>query len=111
MRTIQDELGRTPSELYSEITAEPVAAASLGQVYKAVLKDSGDVVAVKVQRPFVLETVSLDLHLIRQIGLFVRNFPDLSSRLTRAPHPPESAITKALVDKNLMHYMSRFLAP
>ena len=29
----------------------------------------------------------------------------------RAPHPPESAITKTLVDKNLMHYMSRFLAP
>jgi hypothetical protein len=29
----------------------------------------------------------------------------------QAPHPPESAITKTLVDKNLMHYMSRFLAP
>ena len=29
----------------------------------------------------------------------------------QAPHPPGSAITKALVDKNLMHYTSRFLAP
>ena len=29
----------------------------------------------------------------------------------KAPHPPGSAITKTLVDKNLMHYMSRFLAP
>ena len=29
----------------------------------------------------------------------------------QAPHPPGSAITKALVDKNLVHYMSRFLAP
>ena len=29
----------------------------------------------------------------------------------QAPHPPGSAITKTLVDKNLMHYMSRFLAP
>ena len=28
----------------------------------------------------------------------------------QAPHPPGSAITKTLVDKNLMHYMSRFLA-
>lgn len=37
--------------------------------------------AVKVQRPFVLETVSLDLYLIRQLGLFLRNFPDVSSRL------------------------------
>lgn len=57
------------------------SAASLGQVYKATLASTGEEVAVKVQRPFVLETVSLDLHLIRQIGLFVRNFPDLSSRL------------------------------
>jgi aarF domain-containing kinase len=38
-------------------------------------------VAVKVQRPFVLETVSLDLYLARQLGLFARNFPQLSSRL------------------------------
>ena len=29
----------------------------------------------------------------------------------QSPHPPESVITKALVDKNLMHYISRFLAP
>jgi hypothetical protein len=28
----------------------------------------------------------------------------------QAPHPPWSAITKTLVDKNLMHYISRFLA-
>lgn len=36
---------------------------------------------MKVQRPFVLETVSLDLHLARQLGLFIRNFPDISKRL------------------------------
>ena len=29
----------------------------------------------------------------------------------QAPHPPGSAITKALVDKNLMRYISRFIAP
>jgi len=32
MQTIEQELGRSPSDLFSEITAEPVAAASLGQV-------------------------------------------------------------------------------
>lgn len=68
--------------IFSEITPEPVAAASLGQVYKATLRATGDTVAVKVQRPFVLETVSLDLFLVRKIGLFTRNFlPALSSRL------------------------------
>ncbi|KAJ1439788.1 ABC1 family-domain-containing protein [Ochromonadaceae sp. CCMP2298] len=81
MRTIEAELGVPVSELFSAITEEPVAAASLGQVYKATLRETGEEVAVKVQRPYVLETVSLDLHLVRQAGLFLRNFPDISSRL------------------------------
>ena len=68
------------SKVFSEITAEPVAAASLGQVYKATLRDSGDEVAVKVQRPFVLETVSLDLHLARMLGLLLRKTP-ISQRI------------------------------
>lgn len=79
--TIEAELGKSVSELYSEITPEPIAAASLGQVYRAKLRSNGDEVAVKVQRPFVLETVSLDLYLVRKMGQFVRNFPQFSSRL------------------------------
>jgi aarF domain-containing kinase len=79
--TIERELERSIDELFSEITPEPVAAASLGQVYKATLRKSGETVAVKVQRPGVLETVSLDLYLIRQIGLIARNFPALAERL------------------------------
>jgi aarF domain-containing kinase len=79
--TIELELGKKIDELFSEITPEPVAAASLGQVYKAKLKSTGEVVAVKVQRPQVLETVSLDLYLARELGLFARNFPALSDRL------------------------------
>jgi aarF domain-containing kinase len=68
-------------ELFSEITPEPVAAASLGQVYKATLRATGETVAVKVQRPGVLETVSLDLHLARELGSFLRNFPQIVDRL------------------------------
>lgn len=49
--TIEKELGRSIDDLFSEITPEPIAAASLGQVYKATLRDNGEVVAVKVQRP------------------------------------------------------------
>jgi len=67
--------------LFSEISPEPIAAASLGQVYKATLRDTGDEVAVKVQRPNVLETVSLDLYLARELGMIARTFPALSSRL------------------------------
>jgi aarF domain-containing kinase len=73
--TICSELGiNSVDEVFSEITPEPVAAASLGQVYKATLRDSGDIVAVKVQRPYVLETVSLDLYLARTLGELLRKF-------------------------------------
>lgn len=82
--TIEKELGKPVEDIFSEITPEPVAAASLGQVYKATLRDTGDVVAVKVQRPAVLETVSLDLFLAREAGLFARNFPALAERVDPA---------------------------
>ena len=78
---MEKELGKPVSAVFSEITPEPVAAASLGQVYKATLKSNGKTVAVKVQRPAVLETVSLDLFLARELGLIVRNFPQFSDRL------------------------------
>ena len=52
-------------QVYAELTPKPIAAASLGQVYKGKLK-SGETVAVKVQRPYVVETVSIDLFIIRQ---------------------------------------------
>jgi len=81
MQTVRDDLDVADvSEIYSKITAEPVAAASLGQVYRATLRATGEEVAVKVQRPFVLETVSLDLHLARLLGLALRNTP-ISQRL------------------------------
>ena len=48
MRLIEDELGRPWREVYAELTPEPIAAASLGQVYKGRLKN-GHVVAVKVR--------------------------------------------------------------
>merc|ERR1712238_360045 len=79
--TIERELGKTIDKLFSEITPEPVAAASLGQVYRAILQSTGEVVAVKVQRPGVLETVSLDLYLARELGLLAQNFPFLVERI------------------------------
>ncbi|MCG8362605.1 MAG: AarF/ABC1/UbiB kinase family protein [Pseudanabaenales cyanobacterium] len=62
--TIEQELGRTPEEIYSYLSPEPVAAASLGQVYQARLH-SGDEVAVKVQRPNLVPIITCDLFLMR----------------------------------------------
>jgi len=61
---IEAELGRAVGDIYSEISSNPVAAASLGQVYSARLH-SGEAVAVKVQRPNLLPTIMLDLYLMR----------------------------------------------
>lgn len=77
--TLEAELGCKWQEVYSELGPEPVAAASLGQVYKGKLKDTGEIVAVKVQRPAVLETVSVDLYVLRKIGVFLRRFPAITT--------------------------------
>jgi len=75
MRTIRDELGKDPEELFSGLSEEPLAAASLGQVYKGKIRTTGEDVAIKVQRPYVLETVLLDLYIVRQLAMSIENFP------------------------------------
>jgi predicted unusual protein kinase regulating ubiquinone biosynthesis (AarF/ABC1/UbiB family) len=61
---LEAELDRSVSEAYREISPQPIAAASLGQVYRAKLY-SGEEVAVKVQRPHLLPILTLDLYLMR----------------------------------------------
>ncbi|MGB3767539.1 MAG: AarF/ABC1/UbiB kinase family protein [Phormidesmis sp.] len=63
-QTIYNDLERTPEEIYSSFSAEPVAAASLGQVYRARLY-SGEEVAVKVQRPNLMPIICRDLYIMR----------------------------------------------
>ncbi len=62
---IESELERPVSEVYRQISPDPVAAASLGQVYHAYLH-TGEEVAVKVQRPNLLKYLTLDLYLMRK---------------------------------------------
>ncbi len=66
-RLIQKGLGGTPEELFSSFDDAAVAAASLGQVHRAVLRD-GTVVAVKVQYPNVRESIDSDLRMVRGIA-------------------------------------------
>jgi predicted unusual protein kinase regulating ubiquinone biosynthesis (AarF/ABC1/UbiB family) len=69
---IEEELGDRPENIYAELTADPIAAASLGQVYKGKLK-SGETVAVKVQRPGLAQLITLDLYILRQIAAWTSN--------------------------------------
>ncbi len=80
-RFIEEELGAPPREIYAEITPEPIAAASLGQVYKGKLK-TGEDVAIKVQRPDLVKRITLDIYILRTIALWVRdNFKKIRSDL------------------------------
>ncbi|MGB0561975.1 MAG: ABC1 kinase family protein [Spirulinaceae cyanobacterium] len=74
---IERELDRPLEDAYREISPEPVAAASLGQVYKAMLH-SGDRVAVKVQRPNLLPTIQLDLFLLRWAATWMADWLPLN---------------------------------
>ncbi|MEN9208506.1 MAG: AarF/ABC1/UbiB kinase family protein [Gloeomargarita sp. GMQP_bins_14] len=64
---IESELGRPVSEIYEELSPEPVAAASLGQVYRGRLR-TGEEVAVKVQRPGLIPILTLDLYILRELA-------------------------------------------
>ncbi|KAG5179566.1 ABC1 family-domain-containing protein, partial [Tribonema minus] len=64
---VREELGAYPERLFDEISAEPVAAASLGQVYKAKI-GGGASVAVKVQRPGLVDRIALDCHILRTVA-------------------------------------------
>jgi len=78
---IEEELGDSPDRIYLEISPRPVAAASLGQVYKGKLK-TGEIVAIKVQRPGLRETITLDLYILRQLAAQVKkNFKRVRSDL------------------------------
>uniref|UniRef100_A0A061QZG1 Ser thr abc1 family n=1 Tax=Tetraselmis sp. GSL018 TaxID=582737 RepID=A0A061QZG1_9CHLO len=65
---MESDLGRPLAQVFSSISESPVAAASLGQVYKAKLRDTGEDVAVKVRRPGVEPLIYRDLYIFRRLA-------------------------------------------
>lgn len=74
---IETELGRPLESIFSAITPEPIAAASLGQVYKARWNTTGAEVAVKVQRPGIEEAIGLDFYLLRGLCQLIDKYVDI----------------------------------
>jgi ubiquinone biosynthesis protein len=64
---VQAELGVRISKAFSQFDRKPIAAASLGQVHRAVMRD-GREVAVKVQRPAIQERIAQDLEAFREVA-------------------------------------------
>jgi predicted unusual protein kinase regulating ubiquinone biosynthesis (AarF/ABC1/UbiB family) len=69
-RIVEEELGARLSKAFTVFEEKPIAAASLGQVHRAALRD-GRAVAVKVQRPGVAETIEKDLEALDEIAGFL----------------------------------------
>jgi predicted unusual protein kinase regulating ubiquinone biosynthesis (AarF/ABC1/UbiB family) len=74
---IEQELGAPADQLFEEFPSAPIAAASLGQVYKARLEGQSWV-AVKVQRPNLTFILRRDLVLIRALGVLTAPFLPLN---------------------------------
>ncbi|HEY0048669.1 MAG TPA: AarF/ABC1/UbiB kinase family protein [Pyrinomonadaceae bacterium] len=74
---IEKELGKKINEVYEEFDVEPIAAASLGQVYRAKLF-TGEEVAVKVQRPNLAGIIKGDIEILRKVTKFAERFPSLN---------------------------------
>src|SRR6266496_304075 len=73
---IETELGQPVEHLFSVVERKATAAASLGQVHKAVLASTGEEVAVKVQRPNIEQLVRMDLNSLKFVIRVITRFVD-----------------------------------
>ena len=76
---VEAELGVRLSKAFSQFEDTPTAAASLGQVHRAALRD-GRMVAVKVQRPGIAEQVRVDLQALQEVAQFLDKHSETGRR-------------------------------
>jgi predicted unusual protein kinase regulating ubiquinone biosynthesis (AarF/ABC1/UbiB family) len=79
-RIVEEELGGRISKIFDSFESTPLAAASLGQVHRAVLRDGREVV-VKVQRPNVREQVQKDLEVFTEIAGELEKHTDIGRKM------------------------------
>ena len=89
-KVIESELGEPVKDVFDQFDEEPIAAASIGQVYRARLRDDGREVAVKVQYPGVASAVRSDM---QNLGLILRLMKSI------APGLDPQAIGKEIRDR------------
>ncbi len=78
-KIVEQELGARISKAFSEFDREPVAAASLGQVHRAKLRD-GRPVVVKIQRPGIRPQIEQDFEVLTELALTVDSHTKVGKR-------------------------------
>lgn len=78
-KIVSSELGGRISKLFAEFDRDPTAAASLGQVHRARMRD-GRAVVVKVQRPDIRETIVEDLEALEEVAEFIDAHTEVGRR-------------------------------
>jgi predicted unusual protein kinase regulating ubiquinone biosynthesis (AarF/ABC1/UbiB family) len=73
---IETELRGKIEDIFDEFENQPIAAASLGQVHRAKLR-TGQVVAIKVQRPGIHQQIGFDISVLRRIARRLERYPNL----------------------------------
>ena len=71
---IEDELNCSIEELFTDFDSEPLAAASIAQVYSAKLKKNGEEVVVKVIRPEIYKEIDRDISLMKKLAKKAENY-------------------------------------
>ncbi len=78
-RIMEEELGDPIHEVFEQLDHNPIASASIAQVYRGKLR-SGETVAVKVQRPHIKQKITVDLVLMKVLAeQVVQSYPELAS--------------------------------
>ncbi len=79
-QVIEDELGARTNKIFASLEETPLGCASLAQVHRATLRD-GRVVAVKVQRPGITDTIRNDLDALAGLARKVDSHTDIGRRM------------------------------
>ena len=107
---IETELGESINKIYIDIDKTPIGSASIGQVYKARLRETGEKVAIKVQKPNSREIIESDIRimkfLVKRIDQFITmtrplNLPVVISEFERAIFKELNFLEETMNMKNL----------
>ena len=107
--SIEAELGASVRKLFKGVKQTPIAAASIGQVHRGILRD-GTPVAIKVRRPGVAEAMDLDLEILNDLARKLADHTEWARDNQLVEFVSDfSAVLRAEIDyTNEGHWLDRF---